>query len=271
MKKRLILIFLFVVYSALLIRVMVFKDLPTIHIGQLLFKLGGTDSGAPNFVPFTTIVPYLFGNQGLVIAGANLLGNIALLVPLGVLTPFVFREITWKKAFTIAVAAGLGIEVMQATLRIGIFDVDDVTLNALGVMTGYWLFLIFAKWISAKNFKNIAIAVMALVCLCGASFYALYPKNQAIRITESTAPQSGDPCGGTRGTGEITAISNDKFVLRRNDNHTQTIKLTGQTIYKNVNGSASKSDLKTGQRVTVVVEDGETASDVFMCKASALQ
>jgi glycopeptide antibiotics resistance protein len=30
-------------------------------------------------------------------------------------------------------------------LQIGIFDIDDVILNGLGVMVGYWMFLLFQK------------------------------------------------------------------------------------------------------------------------------
>src|SRR4051812_27726088 len=93
-----------VVYYAVLVKVMVFKDLPTIHIGQLMLNFGGTNGGhPPNFIPFTTIVPYLFGNQGLVIAGVNLLGNVVLLMPIGLLAPLVYRKIDWKRSLALAV------------------------------------------------------------------------------------------------------------------------------------------------------------------------
>lgn len=76
-------------YSALLIKVMVFKDIPLIRIGHLMLNFGGTQSGEANFVPFKTIVPYLFGDKGLIIVGLNLGGNILLLVPVGFLLPFI--------------------------------------------------------------------------------------------------------------------------------------------------------------------------------------
>ena len=147
MRTRLLSIIILIAYSAILIKVMVFKDLPTIRIGHLMLNFAGTDAGhAPNFVPFTTIVPYLLGYKGLIIAGVNIVGNIALLVPLGFLFPLVFRN-TWKKSLALAVASGLVIEVMQVVLRVGIFDIDDVILNALGVMIGYGAFVILAKWV----------------------------------------------------------------------------------------------------------------------------
>src|SRR4051812_14806050 len=79
------------VYSAILIRVMVFKDVPTLQVGGLMLDFSGTDGGHPaNFVPFKTIGPYLFGNYGLLIAGINLVGNIIFLVPVGFLIPLIF-------------------------------------------------------------------------------------------------------------------------------------------------------------------------------------
>ena len=130
-------------YTAILIKVMVFKELPLIRIGRLKFNLGGTQTGPANLVPFRTILPYLLGKRGLIIAFFNLAGNIVLLVPIGFIAPFVIRNMTWKKSLALAVAAGLAIEGMQAMFHVGIFDIDDVMLNGLGVMLGYWAYI---KW-----------------------------------------------------------------------------------------------------------------------------
>lgn len=146
-----------IAYCAILIKVMVFKDLPIIRIGHLMFRFGGTQAGEANFVPFKTIWPYLRGDKGWLIAGLNLLGNIALLVPVGFLVPFVYRNMTWKKSLALAFAAGLAIEGMQELLRVGIFDIDDVILNGLGVVVGYWVFTMLAKRVGSKKSKNIVI------------------------------------------------------------------------------------------------------------------
>lgn len=111
-----------------------------------MLNFGGTDAnGRANFLPFKTIVPYLLGDGGWIIAGINLVGNIAPLVPIGFLAPFVCRNMTWKKSLVLAVASGLAIEGMQVLFHVGIFDIDDVLLNALGVMVGYWIFTVFVR------------------------------------------------------------------------------------------------------------------------------
>ena len=264
--KRAIPAVLFAAYSALLIRVMVYKDLPTIRIGHLMFNFGGTDGGHPaNFIPFTTIVPYLFGNQGVVIAGINLAGNVALLVPLGLLVPLVFRNGSWKKALTIAVAAGLSIELLQAVLRLGIFDIDDVMLNALGVMTGYWAFLVFAKWIRTRNYRYITLAIATLIVTTAAALYALYPKGQLVANSANNNAQNGDLCGGTGGTGQIIDKGNGTITIKRQDEVKQTLYLTAKTIIKAPSGLITESDLKVGDHVTLVVNDTKTASTVLVC------
>jgi glycopeptide antibiotics resistance protein len=154
MKKRLISTFILIIYSATLIKIMVFKDMPLIRIGSLMFKFGGTQEGPANLVPFKTILPYLLGEKGLLIAFINLVGNIVLLVPIGFLVPFVHRNMTWKKTLVLAVAAGFVIEGMQAVLRVGIFDIDDVILNGLGVVVGYWSFRILAKWVHSRKSES---------------------------------------------------------------------------------------------------------------------
>src|SRR6185503_11935696 len=104
MKKTLVSTFILIAYCAILIKVMVFKDIPTIRIGSLMLNFAGTNGGhAPNFVPFMTIVPYLFGFKGWIIAGVNLAGNIALLVPIGLLAPLVYRRMTWKASLALGV------------------------------------------------------------------------------------------------------------------------------------------------------------------------
>src|SRR5687768_8020651 len=119
MNKRLIPAIILIAYSVILIKVIVFKDVPLIRIGSLRINFGGTQEGAANLIPFKTILPYLLGEKGLMIAGINLVGNIVILMPIGFLVPFVYRNMTWRKSFALAIAAGLAIEGTQAVLRVG--------------------------------------------------------------------------------------------------------------------------------------------------------
>lgn len=143
MLKRLLSGVFLAIYSALLIEIMVFKNAPVIRIGHLRFNFGGPQAaGEANLVPFKTILLYLLGEKGQVIAIFELIGNIILLVPIGFIVPVIYRKMTWQKSLVLAVATGLIIEGMQAVLRVGIFDIDDVILNGLGIMLGFAVFTV---------------------------------------------------------------------------------------------------------------------------------
>lgn len=276
MKKTLTSTFLLFAYCAILIKVMVFKDIPTIRVGGLMLNFAGTNAGhGPNFVPFTTILPYLLGDKGWIIAGINLVGNIALLVPLGFLAPLVFRNPTWKASLVLGGAAGLGIEIMQTVLRVGIFDIDDVILNALGVMIGYWAFAIVGQWIRSRSYGKIAIAGLTAVAAAG-GFYGgvvypmthqpLNPRMDAVGVQAARSGHGDDLCGGTGGTGQIVSVGNHTMTIQRQDGVIQALALTDRTTIRTSAGPASEFDLKTGDRVTVVVYDNQTATTVLTCK-----
>jgi len=132
-------------YSALLIRFVVFKDIPVIRIGHMRFRFAGTHTGPGNFVPLKSLVPILTGQGNQLIAMVNLFGNIIPFMPIGLLAPLVLRSISWQKALVLGVATGLTFEMMEVVFRVGIFDVDDIILNALGVMAGYGVFELFKR------------------------------------------------------------------------------------------------------------------------------
>lgn len=148
MNKRSISAFALIAYSAVLVKLLVIKAV-SFRIGHLRFNFTGGGPGPANLVPFKTILPYLLGHNGRVIAIFELAGNIGLLVPIGFIVPFVWRKMTWQKALAVSVAYGLAIEGTQALFRVGIFDIDDVMLNGLGVMIGYWMFRIVEKRVRA--------------------------------------------------------------------------------------------------------------------------
>lgn len=97
-----------------------------------------------NLVPFDTIKDYLFlfayGYMGT--ATINLIGNIIVLVPLGVLLVLLNKNITFIKILMIGFGTTLAIETTQLVLSMSgwlsrSFDIDDIILNTLGVLIGF--------------------------------------------------------------------------------------------------------------------------------------
>jgi hypothetical protein len=172
---------------------------------------------------------------------------------------------TWKKSLALGVVAGLSIEVMQSVLRVGIFDIDDVILNALGVVIGYSAFAILANWIRSRNYKKMVVASLAGVA-AAVTLYAgvVYPTRHQPVNPVVDAPRR-DLCGGTGGTGQIVSVDDRTMTIERKDGVVQTLTLTDRTTIRTSAGPASASDLKVGDRVTVVVYDGKTATTVLKC------
>jgi glycopeptide antibiotics resistance protein len=91
----------------------------------------------------------------------------------------------------------------------------------------------------------------------------------AANQSEEVIHPSGDPCGGTGGKGQIVSVGSNTFILERHDGKNQIVNFTDQTTIKTSAGSGSASDLKTGERVTLVGapnRDGSfTADTVAVC------
>ena len=123
-------------YTALLIKLLVFK-IEMLRIGHLRFRFA-PHIGEANYVPFKSILFNLRGEPTWSIAILNLGGNIALFVPIGLLLPLVFRNLAWRVSLALALALGLAVEALEVGFHLGIFDIDDLILNSLGVVIGCW-------------------------------------------------------------------------------------------------------------------------------------
>ncbi len=54
--------------------------------------------------------------------------------------------------------------------------------------------------------------------------------------------------------------------IQRRDSIQQIIKVTGKTVYKTSTGIATFKDLKIDNRVTLIIDETETASIVLLCQ-----
>jgi hypothetical protein len=149
-------------------------------------------------------------------------------------------------------------------------------------MLGYFALKFLAKWMRAKQYWKIAITVLAIIIAALAAFYFIYPWGQPvtpdIRATEEngvTQTNNGtDLCGGTGGNGEIVSIGSNSFTLALDEGGNKggsnlIVNLRSHATIETSNGSASLSDLKIGDRVTLVGDNNRdgtfTADAVVLC------
>ena len=77
---------------------------------------------------------------------ANMVGNTLLFVPAGMILPMLYGK--WRPFWRFAIKAILLIflvEVAQLFTLLGVFDVDDIILNVLGMSFGYFLYFLFMR------------------------------------------------------------------------------------------------------------------------------
>ncbi|MDQ0416636.1 glycopeptide antibiotics resistance protein [Croceifilum oryzae] len=101
--------------------------------------------GLNNFVPFESIMR-IFGSEVPGVALLQIGGNLLLLLPLGFYVSLLWRKVnSASKAFLVGIGVSLFIECLQFILTKMIgqdyrrFDIDDLFLNVMGYMVGYFI------------------------------------------------------------------------------------------------------------------------------------
>ena len=116
----------FIIYILCLFQIVTYQDV----------SIGGM-----NLIPFKEIFRYNFGSD---LFFENVIGNMALFIPYGIFIAKVFKDCKVIYPLFLSFIASLAIELTQ--LSIGrVFDVDDVILNIIGAVIGYYLYKLFTK------------------------------------------------------------------------------------------------------------------------------
>lgn len=112
-----------------------------------------------NFRLQINLAPLNFGScASPILCVRNIYENILLTLPLGFGISFIVR-IKSRNILWLALAVGLAFEILQLVISLvvrspfRVVDINDVLLNAIGVVLGYGLFLIFGKLYSTATDK----------------------------------------------------------------------------------------------------------------------
>ena len=149
--RRYLLWFIFGCYVLVLLNIIVFQHLTYLSTGTTYQEHLMERIALGNYIPFSTIAQYATGNPTWQIALRNIFGNILMFIPFGILLPCLFEwAYSFKRIILCGFAFSFGLEMIQLLSINGSFDVDDLILNTLGVVTGYFCLrlwkLVFASW-----------------------------------------------------------------------------------------------------------------------------
>ena len=137
--KGLCLLF-FIIYVAILAYMMLFS-----------FSRLPREGYSYNLVPFTTIKTFMnFKHFNTDIWVINLIGNVGVFIPLGILLPILLRY-KWFTSYIVFLCIIAVLELAQLLTRRGSLDIDDFILNSVGFFIGYLLYKLVRSYYHKKK------------------------------------------------------------------------------------------------------------------------
>ena len=123
----------------------------TIFLLYLMFLGFGREQHEANIVrllPFISTVFFVQNTTSWESIIINLFGNIIMFIPFGFLGWLNAKYFSLKKLILDFLSALIIVEALQYLTRLGVFDIDDLALNSLGVWIGFQM----RKFIDNFNF-----------------------------------------------------------------------------------------------------------------------
>ena len=116
-----------------------------------------------NFIPFKEMLRYEFGTK---LFFKNVVGNMIMFIPFGFFTSYFLKLKKIYSVFILTLLTSITIETTQ--LLIGrVFDIDDIFLNIIGGLIGYFIFKIIykIKFLKKESIYNIIISVVLILII----------------------------------------------------------------------------------------------------------
>ena len=112
----------------------------TIFLLYLMFLGFGREQHEANIVrllPFVSTILFVQNTTSWESIIINLLGNIIMFIPFGFLGWLNAKYFSLKKLIVDFLSVLIIVEALQYLTRLGVFDIDDLALNSLGVWIGF--------------------------------------------------------------------------------------------------------------------------------------
>ena len=112
----------------------------TIFLLYLMFLGFGREQHEANIVrllPLVSTILFVQNTTSWESIIINLFGNIIMFIPFGFLGWLNAKYFSFKKLIVDFLSALIIVEALQYLTRLGVFDIDDLTLNSLGVWIGF--------------------------------------------------------------------------------------------------------------------------------------
>ena len=107
------------------------------HIQPLIFDIATAFPFRVNLIPLVNLFDY-DSKRDLML---NVIGNVAMFIPSGIVLPIVYKRLdTFGKVILAGAGISLCIEILQLPFSVRATDIDDLILNTIGVIIGYGIY-----------------------------------------------------------------------------------------------------------------------------------
>ena len=104
----------------------------------------------------------------------NVLGNIVLFIPLSIILKYYFSFLSNGHIIFIGTCTSLSFELIQLATRWGIFDINDIILNAIGCIIGILIYIVIKKLKSSNLITTLFLSSFTTMSML--SVYTYYPR-----------------------------------------------------------------------------------------------
>jgi glycopeptide antibiotics resistance protein len=97
----------------------------------------------------------------------ELISNVVVFLPLGVLLGVVLTRLAWWWKLAVAFLVSVALETTQYVLAIGTTDITDVITNTLGALVGLVLYDVAARYVAREKLDRVVVVAGTVLLVAG--------------------------------------------------------------------------------------------------------
>lgn len=176
---NLFIVLIILMYLALLFKIVLFKMVSPMNLIQNGIN---TEFRGIELIPFADVFYFLVKRGSLFNLVKNIMGNIGIFIPFGILIPMLFEEVHKRTVIFYGFMFSVCFELCQYIFALGISDINDVILNTFGAVIGVSIYGVLDNKFKVNVSKKLwGIATLGTIGVVGV--VAIYFINASV-LTE---------------------------------------------------------------------------------------
>ncbi|MCR2045414.1 VanZ family protein [Anaerosalibacter massiliensis] len=173
-KSKLVINCISIVCFLIVVKIILLKGIPLYS----LHKISNIGFRSVNLIPFYSIVEMILdGSISTMRVILNILGNIIIFIPMGVIFSIKKPDLSIKNILVFIISVSVSFELLQFIFGLGSTDIDDVILNSLGGVLGAVFIRRFTSDLKGTELLNKTILILLIMVGSGIATIFVYDKS----------------------------------------------------------------------------------------------